>query len=44
MRVVSGAEEHLSLLEMRKNPAVAHAFRRNCLAMNDLAAEICKGN
>lgn len=33
---------HLSPLEMRRNPAVAHAFRRNCLAMNDLAAEICK--
>ena len=34
---------HLSPLEMRRNPAVGHAFRRNCLAMNDLAAEICKG-
>ena len=31
----------LSPLEMRANPAVAHAFRRNCLAMNDLAAAIC---
>ena len=31
----------MSALEMRKNPAVAHAFRRNCLAMNDLAAALC---
>lgn len=31
----------LSALEMRKNPDVAHAFRRNCLAMNDLAATLC---
>ena len=31
----------LSALEMRKNPDVAHAFRRNCLAMNDLAAALC---
>ncbi|MBQ6925931.1 MAG: hypothetical protein IJQ73_14935 [Kiritimatiellae bacterium] len=31
----------LSALEMRKNPEVAHAFRRNCLAMNDLAAALC---
>ncbi len=43
--ILSGFPEtpHLSPLEMRKNSAVAHAFRRNCLAMNDLAAEICKG-
>ena len=26
---------------VRKNPEVAHAFRRNCLAMNDLAAALC---
>ena len=31
----------LSGVEMRKNPEVAHAFRRNCLAMNDLAAALC---
>lgn len=31
----------LSAVEMRRNPAVAHAFRRNCLAMNDLAAALC---
>ena len=31
----------LSAVEMRKNPAVAHAFRQNCLAMNDLAAALC---
>ena len=34
---------HLSPLEMRRNPTAAHVFRRNCLAMNDLAAEICGG-
>ena len=32
----------LSALEMRKNPAVAHQFRLNCLAMNDLAAALCR--
>ena len=32
----------LSSFEMRANPAAAHAFRRNCLAMNDLAAAICQ--
>ena len=31
----------LSGVEIRKNPEVAHAFRRNCLAMNDLAAALC---
>ena len=31
----------LSGIEIRKNPEVAHAFRRNCLAMNDLAAALC---
>ena len=31
----------LSALEMRKNPAIAHQFRLNCLAMNDLAAALC---
>ena len=31
----------ISAVEMRKNPAVAHAFRQNCLAMNDLAATLC---
>ena len=43
--ILSGFPEtpHLSPLEMRRNPAIAHAFRRNCLAMNDLAAEICMG-
>ncbi len=25
----------------RRNPAAAHAFRRNCLAMNDIAAKLC---
>ena len=42
--ILSGFPEtpHLAPLEMRRNPTVAHAFRRNCLAMNDLAAEICK--
>lgn len=31
----------LSAVEMRRNPATAHAFRRNCLAMNDIAAALC---
>ncbi len=32
----------ISSLEMRRNPSAAHAFRKNCLAMNDLAAELCQ--
>ena len=28
--------------DMRTNPAAAHAFRANCLAMNDLAAKLCE--
>ncbi len=31
----------ISALEMRRDPAAAHAFRRNCLAMNDIAAKLC---
>ena len=31
----------ISSLEMRRNAAAAHEFRRNCLAMNDLAAALC---
>ncbi len=30
-----------SPVEMRKSKDAAHAFRRNCMAMNALAAEIC---
>ena len=33
----------ISTLEMKRNAAAAHAFRRNCLAMNDLAAALCEG-
>ena len=32
----------ISTLEMKRNAAAAHAFRRNCLAMNDLAAALCE--
>ena len=28
--------------DMRLSPAAAHAFRANCLAMNDLAAKLCE--
>ena len=28
--------------DMRRDPAAAHEFRRNCLAMNELAAALCK--
>ena len=31
----------ISSLEMKRNPSAAHAFRRNCLAMNDIAAKLC---
>ena len=31
----------ISSLEMRRSSAASHAFRRNCLAMNDLAAALC---
>ena len=31
----------ISSLEMKRNPAAAHTFRRNCLEMNDLAARLC---
>ena len=31
----------ITSLDMKRNPAAAHAFRRNCLAMNDLAAQLC---
>lgn len=31
----------ISSLEMRRNPSAAHDFRRNCLAMNDIAARLC---
>ena len=43
MLILSGFSQTpaLSALEMRKDPAVAHAFRQNCLAMNDLAAALC---
>jgi len=31
----------LSAIEMRGNPAIARAFRKNCLEMNDLAVALC---
>ncbi len=32
----------LSTRDMRKDPTVAHQFRQNCLALNDLIAELCQ--
>lgn len=37
-QVAAGA---ISSLAMKRNAAAAHEFRRNCLAMNDLAAALC---
>ena len=31
----------ISSLDMKRNPAAAHRFRQNCLAMNDIAARLC---
>ena len=31
----------ISSYDMKRNPAAAHRFRRNCLEMNDLAAMLC---
>ena len=31
----------ISAVEMRKSSGMAHTFRQNCLAMNDLAAALC---
>ena len=41
--LLSGCPETLAIpsLEIRRSPSAAHEFRRNCLAMNDLAAAIC---
>lgn len=33
---------HISARAMRRDPAAAHLFRANCLAMNDLAAALCE--
>ena len=43
MLILSGFSQTpaISAVEMRKNPAIAHTFRQNCLAMNDLAAALC---
>ena len=32
----------ISSLEMKRDPSASHAFRRNCLAMNDIAAKLCE--
>ena len=32
----------ISAFEMKRNHAAAHVFRRNCLAMNDIAARLCE--
>ena len=31
----------VSSRDMRRDPSAVHAFRRNCLAMNDFAAALC---
>lgn len=31
----------ITSLDMKRNPADAHRFRQNCLAMNDIAAKLC---
>ena len=31
----------ISSLAMKRDPSAAHAFRRNCLEMNDIAAALC---
>lgn len=33
----------ISSLAMKRDPSAAHAFRRNCLEMNDIAKAICEG-
>ena len=33
----------ISALVMRRDPTAAHAFRRNCLEMNEIAAALCAG-
>ena len=34
----------ISSLAMKRDPAAAHAFRRNCLEMNDIAAVLCEAS
>lgn len=43
MAILSGFPETppISRREMRENPAAAHQFRANCLAMNELGAALC---
>lgn len=31
----------ISSLDMKRNPAAAHRFRQNCLALNDIASRLC---
>ena len=35
-------EAAISSLAMKRDPSAAHAFRRNCLEMNDIAKAICE--
>lgn len=45
MLILSGfanTTPHISARAMRRDPAAAHLFRANCLAMNDLAATLCE--
>ncbi len=43
MLILSGFSDTpaISAIEMRRDPAASRAFRRNCLALNDLAAALC---
>lgn len=43
LAIVSGFSETpaISTLDMRRNPTASHAFRQNCLAMNDIAVALC---
>ena len=33
----------ISSLTLKRDPAASHAFRRNCLEMNEIAATLCEG-
>lgn len=38
----AGDTAAISSLMMRRDPSAAHAFRRNCLELNDIAAALCE--
>lgn len=43
MAIISGFPDtpSISSLDMRRHAAASHAFRQNCLALNDIAAQLC---